>query len=500
MGMSKRALNKFNEWKATLGDNELEMLNGYFKDFHQRCLISKSDVRKIREDIEKTILYYIENGFSLDEALKLLDPTNFGGFYARPSLLWFPLDDSAKIYPMSLEHDSMPVFRLSAYMKSDVVKEILQMALTFTIKRFPSFATTLKKGVFWHYLDTTKRRFVVSEENDIPCRPLKVGRSGSQSFRVIYYKNRISVEFFHVLTDGTGGMVFLKALISEYVRLLGADIKELGSIWNVNDTPEIEETTNEFSNRVHSEATSGLINKRVLQMNGRLTKVKPNQIIHFNVNSDKLKEVAKKYNATVTSYILALMFIAIKKATDSLSGDVSIQVPVNMRKFYPSKTVRNFAMYCGVKLDIADIKTVDDLVTIISEQLKEKASKEKMSEMVTSANKLVRSIKLIPLFIKLPIAKKLYGFLGDQAFTSTLSNLGVVDMPEEYKNYVSSMDFVLGTAPNNRAIIGMVTYNETTTISISKMTKDPTFEEKLYELLLKDELEVVVEGCGMCEN
>ena len=56
MGMSKRALNKFNEWKATLGDNELEMLNGYFKDFHQRCLISKSDVRKIREDIEKPII------------------------------------------------------------------------------------------------------------------------------------------------------------------------------------------------------------------------------------------------------------------------------------------------------------------------------------------------------------------------------------------------------------------------------------------------------------
>mgnify|MGYP003488746330 FL=1 len=138
MGMSKRALNQFNEWKATLSDDKLEMLDGYFKDFHQRCLISKSDVRKIREDIEKTILYYIENEFSLDEALKLLDPTNFGGFYARPSLLWFPLDDSAKIYPMSLEHDSMPVFRLSAYMKTDVVKEILQMALTFTIKRFPS--------------------------------------------------------------------------------------------------------------------------------------------------------------------------------------------------------------------------------------------------------------------------------------------------------------------------------------------------------------------------
>ncbi len=498
--MKKQQENEFLIFKASLSTSDSLLLDTFYKSFYQRCLISKIDVKNIRNDFEKAILYYISRGISLAEALKLLDPLNLGGFYARPSLLWFALDDSAKIYPMSLEHDSMPVFRLSAYLVNDIVPELLQMALTFTIKRFPSFATTLKKGVFWHYLDTTKRRFVISKENDIPCRSLKIGRSGSQSFRVIYYKNRISVEFFHVLTDGVGGMEFLKVLVSEYVRLLGANIDELGSIWDVNATPEIEETTNEFSKTAHSEESSGLINKRVLQMNGKLTRIKPNQIIHFKFESNKLKEVAKKYNTTVTTYILALMFIAIKAATDSLDGDVSIQVPVNMRKFYPSKTVRNFAMYCGIKLDIASIKKIEDLVLVINEQLLTKANKEKMSEMVTSANKLVSSIKLIPLFIKLPIAKKLYGFLGDQAFTSTLSNLGVVDLPEEYKKYILSMDFVLGTAPNNRAIIGMVTYNEVTTLSISKMTKDPTFEEKLYDLLLREGFEVVVEGSGVYEN
>ena len=498
--MKKRPENKFLQFKEGLSIEDSQLLDSFYKGFYQRCLISKVDKKEICNDFENAILYYIANGFSLSKALELLDPSNLGGFYARPSFLWFSLDDSAKIYPMSLEHGSMPVFRLSAYLVNDIVPELLQMALTFTIKRFPSFATTLKKGVFWHYLDTTKKRFIIHEENDVPCRPLKVGRSGSQSFRVIYYKNRISVEFFHVLTDGIGGMVFLKALLSEYIRLLGANITELGSIWNVNDIPEIEETRNEFSRTTHSEASSGLVNKRVLQMNGKLTRIKPNQIIHFKVNSYKLKEIAKKYNTTVTIYVLSLMFLGIKAATDSLDGEVSIQVPVNMRKYYPSKTVRNFAMYCGIKLDISSIKKIEDLVPIIKEQLETKGNKEKMSEMVTSANKLVRSITLIPLFIKLPIAKQLYGFLGDQAFTSTLSNLGVVDMPEEYKKYILSMDFVLGTAPNNRVISGVVTYNDVTTISLSKMTKDPTFEEKFYELLLSDGLEVTVEGSGVYEN
>lgn len=491
---------EFFEILNNLSEEENALLESFFEKFNQHCLISKNEKNKMRLDFEKAILYYFKNGYSLNQIVKLLDPIYLGGFYARPSLLWFPLDDSAKIYPMSLEHDNMALFRLSAYLFEDVVPEILQMALTFTIKRFPSFATTLKKGFFWHYLDTTKRRFTISEECDVPCQPLRVGRSGSQSFRVIYYKNRISIEFFHVLTDGIGGMEFLKSLLAEYVRLLGVNISNLGEVIDINDIPNAKEIRNEFARVLHSQNSSGLINKRVLQMNGKLTKMKPNQVIHFKLNSLKFKASAQKHNTTVTIYTLALIFMAIKAATDSLSGEVSVQVPVNMRKYYPSTTLRNFAMYCGIKIDLEDIETLSGLIENIKEQLEEKVSKEKMSEMVTSANKLVRSLRLIPLFIKLPIAKKLYGFLGDQAFTSTLSNLGVVNMPDEYRKYILSMDFVLGTAPNNRAISGLVTYNNVTTLSVSKMTKDPMFEEKLYELLISEGLEVEVEGSKIYEN
>ena len=497
--MGKVKSTVFKGFFDSLEEVEKDLIVEFFKKIEQRCLISKSEKKKIMTDFENSIIYYRNKGFELKNILELLDPINLGGFYARPTLLWFPLDDSAKIYPMSLEHDNMPLFRLSAYLVEDVVPELLQMALTFTIKRFPSFATTLKKGIFWHYLDTTKRRFVVSEENDVPCQPLRVSRSGSQAFRVIYYKNRISVEFFHVLTDGIGGMVFLKALIAEYIRLTGVKIEETGDLWNINDVPNAKETRNEFARVPHSQNISGLINKRVLQMNGKLTKMKPNQVIHFKLVASKLKAKAQEYNTTVTIYMLSLLFLAIQAATDSLSGEVSVQVPVNMRKFYPSNTLRNFAMYCGIKFDIENIDDVDSLVKAIKEQLDEKANKEKMSEMVTSANKLVRSLRLIPLFIKLPIAKRLYGLLGDQAFTSTLSNLGVVKLPDEYNKHVLSMDFVLGTAPTNRAITGLVTFNNVTTFSVSKMTKDPTFEEKLYELFIKEGLEVEVEGSGVYE-
>jgi NRPS condensation-like uncharacterized protein len=171
-----------------------------------------------------------------------------------------------------------------------------------------------------------------------------------------------------------------------------------------------------------------------------------------------------------------------------------------MRKFYPSKTVRNFSMYCGVRLPINDIKNISNVIESISEQLKEKTSKDAMTQMITATEKLVNGIKLIPLVIKQPVTKFIYGFLGDKIFSNTLSNLNVVAIPESLVPHVESMDFVLGTTFTNRAACGLVTVNGVSTFSITKMTVDPTFEEKMHDLLVTDGVKVSVEGSGMYED
>ena len=493
-------MEEFNNYTNTLNEEEQILLKDFFTSFSEHCLLNKETKQALKTDFENAILYYHQNSLDLQTALSYLDIKNLGGFYARPPVLWFPLDDAAKIYPLSMAHDRMAIFRLSAYLKKDIVPEILQMALNFSIKRFPTFATTLKKGFFWHYLDTTKRRFCVEEENDVPSQPIKVSVSGSQSFRVKYYKNRISIEFFHVLTDGTGGMEFLKTLTTEYLKLLGTNISQNNLILDINEEPAKEEYENAFKNVPDSAEASGFVDKMALQMDGKLSKIKPCKIIHFKMSSDDLKRTAKKYQATITSYLLALMFIAGKSATDKLNGEISIQVPVNMRKYYPSKTLRNFSMYCGIRLSIDEITKVEDIIGEITNQLNEKASKEEMSKMVTQTKKLTNMLKYVPLSIKAPIAKIVYGFLGDKIFSNTLSNLGVINLPEDLANEVESMDFILGTAITNRAGCSVVTVNNITTFSISKMTADPTFEEKIYELLKQEKIDVIVEGSGLYEN
>ncbi len=498
--MKEKVKNPFEAYAATLTEEERAQLEAFFAEFSAHCSLPKGEKRKLREDFEQAILYDVTAGVPLERALEDLHPQHLGGFYARPPILWFALDDAAKIYPFSMKHGQMAVFRLSVYLKREVVPALLQMALTFAIKRFPSFATTLKKGFFWHYLDTTKRRFCVEAEDDIPCCPLKVSGSGSQSFRVLYYKNRISVEFFHVLTDGTGGMVFLKVLTAEYLRLTGIRAQRDETLWDCDAAPSACEVANEFARVPHGKSASGFVDKVAVQMNGRLARQTPCRILHFKMDAAALKSAAARYEATVTAYMLALMFLAGKSATDELQGEMSIQVPVNMRKFYPSQTVRNFAMYCGIRLPMEEITSVDAMVGEITRQLREKASMEAMSEMLTATEQIVNWLKYIPLGVKQPVAGVVYGFLGDKIFSNTLSNLGVVRLPQPYAEQIESMDFVLGTAITNRASCAMVTFGNIATFSVTKMTVDPSFEETLYRLLCAEGIPVRVEGSGLYEN
>jgi len=492
--------NTFEEYKDQLSADELELLSSFFSEFDAHVILPKKERVRMRKDFQNAILYYSNTGIALQTALSRLDLKNLGGFYARPAISWYPLDDAAKIYPLSMEHGRMSVFRMSAYLKAAVVPELLQIALSFTIKRFPSFATTLKKGFFWHYLDASKRRYAAEMEILTPCQPISVSQSGSPAFRVMYFKKRISVEFFHVLTDGTGGMTFLKCLVAEYLRLIGIEAEDKSCVWDINQSPHTSEVANEFANVKRPKASTSFADKEAVQLGGKLTRHKPHRVLHFKLRSDELKAAAQRNGCTITAYMLALMFVAGKFATDELSGDMSIQVPINMRKFYPSKTVRNFSMYCGVRMPICDITDISSIVKTVSEQLTEKAARESVSKMLTSTERLVNSLVWVPLVIKLPAARLIYGFMGDNSFTTTLSNMGIVEMPKELSEHIESMDFILGTAINNRAGCGMVTFKNTTTLSVAKNTVDPSFEEKLYELLCAEGLSVEVEGSERYED
>ena len=369
---------------------ELERL--YFA-LAARIDLPRAQKRALISDFRRAAEVLVSRGLSPAEAAARLGHERLGDFYLSAPDYWYPLDDAAKIYPMSMTDGWMSVFRLSAYLDAPVEPSLLQLALDITMPRFPFFATKIKRGVFWHYIDGVKRRFTVQPETELPCAPMNVAAGDSQSFRVLYYGRRVSVEFFHILTDGTGGLAFLTALL------------------------------------------------------------------------------------------LAFMTEAAHAASDESRGDISIQVPVNMRKFCPSKTLRNFSMYCSVRTPWAEAGEAERLLPDITRQLSERASETAMRGMLASTAEMVRLLGRVPLAVKRPAARIAYGFLGERAFTSTLSNLGAAKLPPEVEAHVEKLDFVLGTGERARAACAMVTLKGRALLSVTKLTDDKTFETRLLSLL-----------------
>lgn len=369
---------------------ELERL--YFA-LAARIDLPRAQKRALISDFRRAAEVLVSRGLSPAEAAARLGHERLGDFYLSAPDYWYPLDDAAKIYPMSMTDGWMSVFRLSAYLDAPVEPSLLQLALDLTMPRFPFFATKIKRGVFWHYIDGIKRRFTVQPETELPCAPMNVAAGDSQSFRVLYYGRRVSVEFFHILTDGTGGLAFLTALL------------------------------------------------------------------------------------------LAFMTEAAHAASDESRGDISIQVPVNMRKFCPSKTLRNFSMYCSVRTPWAEAGEAERLLPDITRQISERASETAMRGMLASTAEMVRLLGRVPLAVKRPAARIAYGFLGERAFTSTLSNLGAAKLPPEVEAHVEKLDFVLGTGERARAACAMVTLKGRALLSVTKLTDDKTFETRLLSLL-----------------
>ncbi len=472
----RKTSQSFNNFQKTLTEEDSLRLEAFLSGYRQHMEMDGIEERLILDDAKSALLHLVRSGLSMEEATERLSSENLGGFYAHQALAWYPLDDAAKIYPLSMKFGRMPMFRLSCYLKEDVVPQILQMALTFTIKRFPSFATIVRKGVFWHYLDSIKRRFPIMQDSGIPCQPLKITAVGTQSFRILYYRNRISAEFFHVLTDGHGGMVFLKALVCEYLHLLGAP-----KTFDVNAPAPISELSNDFERLCpNTREKAGLAGPAALQMSGRISKQIPCKVVQLVYRTDRLLEIAHRMNVTVTALVLAIMFMAQLSATEVTDGKIQIQLPVDMRKFFPqSATLRNFSMYCSIDLAPQEVTDLEAVAANISEQIRRKATFQELSKMMTQARKLVRALGFVPLAIKSPVAKIVYGFLGDSRFSNTLSNIGVVRMPEELMAHIQGFDFVLGTCVVSRASCSMVSFGNNTTLSISKITKDPCFEERV---------------------
>lgn len=417
---------------------------------------------------------------------------------------WYRMDNSADIYPMSSTMTTMSIFRLSAEMEEFVDGDNLLTALKDVITRFPTFAVQLRKGFFRYYFDANDLEPRVFPDNGVLFQKIDMLANNRYLFRVLYYKKRISVDFFHGLCDGSGAMEFLRSLVYRYLDECGKELPPHGDIKVVGEPVRDSETEDSISKYyTQYKLTGGVVGKMAgksaFGIRAKRFKTLGYGLIHGYVSEEKLHAAAKEMDCTVTALIAGAAMLAIKKAfyKDNESGrDIVAMIPINLRKIFPSETLRNFTTL--TKCSVCPAVTPDDLKTYVD--ISKRMLREGLSDKRELKEKLSLSafystnpfMKILPVGLKTFFTKFGKAVSVQTKQTIIISNLGVVKMPPAMSEFVSRFTFNINISRKCPVNMGIVTYNGITAISFTRMLVSTELEKHFFGILTELGLEVEI--------
>lgn len=420
-------------------------------------------------------------------------------------LRWMPLDNAAKIYPAARNANWSNVFRVSATLTETVDIPILQSALDVTVRRFPSIAARLRRGVFWYYLQQVQAAPDIRRETSYPLPRMSKKEVSTCALRVVVYNRRIAIEVFHSLTDGSGAMVFLKSLLAEYLQQkYGIHVPAEHGVLGRLDDPSREELEDSFQKYAGKVQASRKENDS-WRLQGT---PEPDGFLHltcFQIPVKQALEKAHEYGVTLTVFLCAVMMQAIQQMQLERQQDprwrkpIRILLPVNLRSVFPSKSLRNFALYVTPEIDprLGEFSFKEICDTIhhrMGLEINPKQMSMKIATNVSSEQLLV--VKLMPLFIKNIVMKAVFNAVGERKSCLSLSNLGKVTLPDAMMGYVERMDFILGTqnsAPHN---CGALSFGDKLYINFIRNVRESELEYRFYQVLQDMGLQVQVESNG----
>ena len=422
-----------------------------------------------------------------------------------PQKKWFKLDNAAKIYPAAQTRNWAAMFRLSVTLTEPADPVLLEKAQEAALKRFPVFSCRLRHGLFWYYLELMDGTPPLHEDTYNPMQKLSAFDNRGFLYRLLYYKERVSIEFFHAVTDGTGGTIFFLSLINEYLRLkYGKDFSPAPEIFSCSEAPSPEEYEDSFLKY----ATRSIMGRKEdFSYRVPATKAPSNRLLLISgtVSSEELKEKAHEYGVTVTAFLSSLLLYACheqqqaERSRRKRAKFVKVSVPLNLRRFLPSKTLRNFSSYVnpGIDGNLGHF-TFEEILTQVSHFLGMHLTAKELQARISAnvADERNPFIRVIPLFIKNPIMRLIYHSQGEKYFASQISNLGRVRMPDGMEQYVDRFEFMLGRAASKLTSCAVASFNGKTVINFSRNIRETETERIFFSTLRKMGIHVFIESNG----
>ena len=416
--------------------------------------------------------------------------------------VWYKLDLSAIVYPTLQRKDFSSVYRLSVLLKEEVNPDLLQKALDMTLLRFPTYKVAIRKGVFWRYLEPNNRPgpFVTPDIKN-PCMPMPFKANNRYLLRVYYYGRRISLEAHHCLGDGTGGMCVLQTLTAVYLELLGHSITPSGFVLDIHSVPDPEELEDAYMRYANARVKPPRPGEKTYRVRGTKEPFYTLNIIDGIMSVKEVMAVAKKYHATLTEYLNAvLLYALLKKQEDDVPlhlRPVKIAMPVNLRRFFPSKTLRNFItmVYPSIDPRLGDY-TFEEIVTQVHHYMKYYINEKFLRGDITTNAATQRNplIRVVPLFIKDFVVRTFYTKVQDKNSSAGLTNMGALRVPEDMKPYIERFDIYMGQPFSSRTNCAIISFEDILTVNFASSIAEADVERNFFRKLVEDGIHVTIES------
>jgi NRPS condensation-like uncharacterized protein len=330
--------------------------------------------------------------------------------------------------------------------------------------------------MFWHYLEKSPITPTVTEENLPICYGLHVDTK-SVLYRVSYYKKRINLEVSHIVSDGRGTLNFFKTLFCEYLKLRYS-IAANYTGYQGTSQQMAEDSYNKYYQRGKG---AGSDSQKVYRLAGWRDQADPT-FIEYHLPASRVLELARSYSVSVTALVIAAVICAIREGMPHRERYrvIRMDVPADLRQIFGSNTTRNFFGLAYITYLPEKDESLEAVAIDIQAQLKIVTQADNLKPRMMRMIGFEKSpwLRFAPLLLKdfvLDMANR----LAARKTTTTVSNLGVIDVDPHYSQLIDGLTVLTSTSGLN---FSLCTFKDDLTIGISTVFSSLEVVRQLYQV------------------
>ena len=402
-----------------------------------------------------------------------------------------PVDNSAILYLALMRKRHTNIFRFTMHMTEPVDPAALDQAMERVWRRFPTILCGFKPNFFGFTqvqaaqppkaLPDPGLMHMMTKEEITTC-----------AYRLYYRDCELILESFHAVTDGFGSVASFTTLVAEYLRIrYGVDIPVELTLRDLDEEPQPFELEDSYLRNCDA---------RPLHIASRYSYQLPGDYDHPTVRPtirqypiDRVLAAAKRQGVSLTTFlsgVMALSVMEVQKKHRQKLLPVRIMVPADLRRLFPSRTLRNFILYALPTMEPGEENLpTAQLMAKFHTDIKAQLAPERLRSIV-SYNVKTQSTPLfraLPRFIKCTAMRLAYKYFGESNSSITLTNLGNVRFPDAMDPYIRGLDVILTPRAGSPYNCGVLACKGNLGISISRFHQEPEltdiFFRRLEELL-----------------